>query len=215
MKKVSKLHPSKSYLKFENVILRSLNLISLQKSLEKRLSDANKENGIDITDLSRASVVLSIAAMDSYFTGIFAERFIPFLKKKGPTSDIIKFLNEGGFDTKLALELLSKERPYRRIRTLIEEYLENHTTQKTEIIDKLFLAYGLKDFSKRVQEYKKRKTLIRSIEILVERRNQIAHEGDINSYGKLNLIKPEDISKRIRDVVAFVSSADEILRKQF
>jgi hypothetical protein len=206
--------PSKSYLEFEKVILRSLNLISLQETLEKMLPRDKNEGKVDLTDLARAAVVLSVAAMDSYFTDIFAERFIQFLKKNGPTEKIIEVLNKTGFNIRLALELLSTERPYRRIRTLIEENLERHTTQKAETIDALFLAYGLKDFCNHVQNYKRRKRLVRSVEILVERRNQISHDGDTNSYGKLNPITPKDIKKRITDVITFVSGADEILQKQ-
>lgn len=208
-----KLKASKSYEKFEKVIQRSLDLISLQKILEGKISSAKKKK-MNLSDISRAAIVLSIAAMDSYFTNIFAERCIPYLRKKGKNKNITKFLEKAGFDVEVALELLSMDRPYRRIRKLIELYLEQHTTQRTKVIDELFLAYNLKNFSNNVQMLKKRKNLLRTIELLVERRNKIAHEGDLNLYGRLNKVDLGKIRRRIEDVVKYVSGADEILQLQ-
>jgi len=205
---------SKSYLKFEKVIKRALNLVDMQKLFEKRLPGVAKEGHFDFGDLSRSAVVLSVAAMDAYFTDVFMERFTPYLKKRGPTKGIIELLDNAGFNTKFAIEILPMERPLRRIRCLLDQHLENHTTQATDAIDTLFLAYGFKNFSTNVQKLKKRKTLLRSIEILVNRRHEIAHEGDMNSRHKLNPIDSKEIKRRIMDIVTFVNGAEGLLRKQ-
>ena len=205
---------SKSYLKFEKVILRSLNLIDIQKPVEKLFINRQLIDNFDPSDLSRAAVVLSVAAMDAYFTDIFIERFNSYLKKRGVTDDLVEILSKAGLNTRVALELLSMERPLRRIRCLLEEYLDTHTMQKTAVIDDLFKAYRIVGLSSHVQKYKNRKTLIRSIEILVQRRHQIAHEGDMNSYRKPNPISSQEMKRRIKDVVLFVAGAEEILRKQ-
>jgi len=207
------MKPSKSYEKFEKVIQRSLDLLSLQKIMEAKISPAKKEK-MNLSDISRAAIVLGIAAMDSYFTDIFAERFIPYLKQKGTNKNITKILAKARLDVEVTLELLSMERPYRRIRKLIEVYLDQHTTQRTKVIDELFLAYNLKNFSDNVQKLKKRRNLLITIELLVERRHKIAHEGDLNSYGKLNNVNLREIRRRIEDVVKYVSGADEILQLQ-
>jgi hypothetical protein len=204
---------SRSYKKFERTLQRGLNLIPLQRAVQKAFPTAAKDK-VDPADLTRAAVVLSVAAMDTYFTDIFAERFIPFLKKKGPTDGICEILNDAGLTTKTALELLTMERPYRRIRTLIEQYFERHTTQKVETIDSLFLAYGIKNFSANIQKLKGRRTLLRSVELVVQRRNEIAHAGDLNAYGKLTPIDYDQMKKRLLDIVTFVSGAEEILQKQ-
>ena len=96
----------------------------------------------------------------------------------------------------------------------MDVYLAQHVTQRVEVIDELFLSYGLKDFCHHVQNRAKRKTLLASIRNLVERRHQIAHKGDLNSHGKLQKITPSQIRTRVMHVVKFVASADEILQHQ-
>lgn len=206
--------PSKSYMTFEKVIQRSLNLIALQQPVEEIMALAPQKQSIDLSDMTRASVVLAVAAMDAYFTDVFAERFVPYLKQKGKNQTLIAFLDRAGLDTECALELITMDRPFRRIRTLVETHLERTTTQKMAVIDELFLAYNLKHFSANVEKSRRRKKLLASINILVRRRHNIAHEGDMNSHGRVNSIDPRKIKKRVTDVVTFVAGADEILHKQ-
>lgn len=208
----AKLLPSKSYRTFEAVMERSLNLLSLQRPVQKILNAA-RPVGIDLSDLSRAAIVLGVAAMDSYFTDVFAERLIPFLKRKGPTEALADLLAKSGLNARLSLELLSEKRPYGRVRRMMETSLDHHTTQKTEVIDKLFLAYGLRDFSQQIARLKKRKMLLRSISITVVRRNRIAHDGDI-VQGRLCPIDLSDVKKWLTDILKYVSGADEILQRQ-
>ena len=82
---------------------------------------------------------------------------------------------------------------------------------KFEVIDKLFLAFRLKDISDRAQSKSKRKTLKRSVAILVERRHKIAHDGDYNSHGRLNNIALNETERRINDIRLFVQCIDEII----
>lgn len=206
--------PSKSYSKFEKVVLRSLNLIDVQKQVEIIYKSERLIDHFDPSDLCRAAVVLSVSAMDAYFTDIFIERFNTYVKRKGMTNDLIELLGKAGFNTKLAIELLSTSRPLIRIRSLLKDYLEQQTTQRSEVIDNLFKAYGITKLSSHIANYKGRKTLVRSIEILIQRRNQIAHEGDMNSHRKSIAISCKEMKKRIKDVVIFVSGAEAILRRQ-
>lgn len=206
--------PTKSYMEFESVAKRSLNLISLQTPVEKILASAAPATPLDLSDMTRAAVVLAIAGMDAYFTDVFAERLVPYIRKKGPTKTLVNLLTKAGLDAACALDLLAMDRPYRRIRTLIESHLALKTTQKHATIDELFLAYNLKDFSANVEKLKNRKTLLKSVNILVSRRHKIAHEGDLNSHGRVNPIDPKQIRTRISAIVTFVSGADELLQRQ-
>lgn len=209
----SKLSPSKSYVRFEGVIKRSLNLLALQPPLEKLFVTGGKTQ--DLSDMTRTAVVLAVAAMDAYFTGVFAERLVPYLKKKNThRKTLISLLQKAGLDTGVALDLLGMERPYRRVRKLMDSYLAQHVTQRIEVIDELFLAYGFKDFSNHVQKQAKRKTLLTSVRRSVRRRHEIVHKGDLNSHGRLQDMKPSDIKKKVMHIVKFVSSADEILQNQ-
>ena len=207
--------PSKAYLKFESVMKRSFDLVTLQQPIEKIMALAPDSKPLDLSDMTRAAVVLAVAAMDSYFTDVFAEHFIPFLKKKGATKAMVELLKKAGLDTSYALRLIATKRPYRRIRTLIEAHLEYTTTQKTTAIDELFLAYGIKDFSLQVQKLRKRTKLLAAIARLVKRRNMIAHEGDMNSHRKVIPIDPGRVQRWIQDVLVYVSGADELLKRRF
>jgi hypothetical protein len=168
-----------------------------------------------MSDMTRAAVVLAVSAMDSYFTGVFAERLVPFLKNRTSAPKALsETLEAAGLDAATAIALLGMERPYRRVRKLMDAYLERHTTQRVEAIDKLFLAYGFKDFCKNVQRRTKKKQLLASVRKLVERRHEIAHKGDLNSHGRLQEINVKRIKTRILNTVCFVSCADELLQKQ-
>lgn len=213
-KKVKQLKPSKAYMTFEKMMERSLNLAELQKPVDAIVKAAGQQSNVNSSDVLRISLVLGVAAMDSYFTNVFAERFVTYLQKKGPNKNIVHLLEKAGLDIETTLKIMTMDRPYRRIRTLIENYLDNHVTQRSEVIDELFLSYHLKDFSENIEKLQNRRTLISSIRNAVTRRHQIVHEGDINSRGKLNSLTLKDIRRKLKDIVVFVAGADEILQKQ-
>ncbi|MBN2581716.1 MAG: hypothetical protein JXL80_01515 [Planctomycetes bacterium] len=211
-KRLSSRKPSKAYTTFERVVERSLRLLRLQESLEDLQRYSEKKLPL-LSDLSRAAIVLAVAAMDAYFTDVFAENFVRYLKAKGPEQGLTALLSKAGLDTRVALELLNMQKPNRRIRTLVERYHERTTTQRAEAIDELFIAYGIKDFCKRAQGIARRKNLLASIRILVNRRHEIVHDGDINSHGSLQSISSTETRRRVQDVVKFVAASEELLAK--
>lgn len=164
-------------------------------------------------DLLRSATALAVAAMDTYFTDRFCESVVSFIKKKGSTPGLIKVLKEAGFNTEVALEMLTMDRPYRRIRTLVEHHLSGLTTQRQHVIDELFSVYSVKDFSKHTQGIANRQTLLQRVDDFVRRRHAIVHEGDHNSHSKLNKIDVTYVSKHISDIELFVTSAEELLKK--
>lgn len=212
-KKASRKHRkrriSKAYEQFEALALRSLNLLALQSAVAA--SHAIPKGEYDPDDISRVAIVLSVAAMDSYFTDVFSELLVPYLKKKGPTKDLIELLSVAGLNTKEALAILKLHRPYRRVRSLVNGHLEKCTTQQMDVIDKLFKCYGLKDLSRNAARRTGKKTLLSSIRKLIRRRHSIVHDGDRNSRGKYIPVKKSDIERRIKHVMELVSAADQIL----
>jgi len=205
---------SKALLKFRKTIHRCRVLIGTYAELVRGFREAfpNKQPLVVFSDIVRACLVLSVAAMDTYFTAVFVEMLVPHLKKREPTERMVRILSKAGLDTRQAVIMLGMSRPYRRLRFLVEGYLERYVTQRFRAIDELFLAYGLKDFSRQVERKLKRRTLLRRIEKLVERRNDIVHEGDYDSRGRLRKIGVSDTLKRIRDLQRFVEAAEQILR---
>lgn len=211
-KKPSHKKPSKAYENFEALVQRSLNLLALQPAVESFFkSTGTGREDADSDDIARAAIVLAVAAMDSYFTDIFTELLVPYLKKKGPTKDLIKLLSDAGLDTKAALEMLKLERPYRRVRSLVENHFEQYTTQRTKVIDELFKCYGINNLSTNAQKKAGKSTLLRSVSKLIERRHCIVHEGDRNSRGQYNPINKSAVKRWIKHMTKFVSAVDQIL----
>lgn len=200
---------SKTVGMFNRTMKRCNNLMIMHALIRKHKSDYPTPS-----DMVRSAVVLSVSAMDSYFTNRYAEVLIPYIKKHGATKDIIGLLSDAGLDTQTALEIIAMERHYRGIRTLVDKHLANYTTQKMHVIDSLFIGFGISDFSENVQRKKGRKNLVRSVEILVERRHKIVHAGDYDSHHKLRKINPDQIQKRLRDLSLFIQGAEELIQKR-
>lgn len=196
-------------LTFESTSARASSLVALHSSL----NETQRASMPDCRDLLRSAIALSVAGMDAYFTDRFAESLVRFLKKRGATKGMIDLLSSAGLDAKAALEMLAMQRPYRRIRTIIESSLSEYTTQKQRVIDELFVVYGVKDLCRNAEGLSKRKKLLNSVNNAVLRRHSIVHGGDLNSHGKARLISEETAKRFIKDIDLFVHSAEDLLVK--
>lgn len=194
---------------FNATSARAKALIALHASL----SDEQKATMPDSNDLLRSAVALSIAGMDAYFTDRFAESLVRFLKKNGAKPDLVTLLFDAGLDTKAALEMLTMQRPYRRIRTLVEAYLSNYTTQKQNVIDKLFIVYGVKGLCSNAEKHAKKKKLLTSVNGAVLRRHSIVHAGDLNSHNRPRPIDHKLANRYVTNVETFVTHAEAVLTK--
>lgn len=201
--------PDSAYDTFQKTIKRSYGLLNIYEKAHNN----DDFTGQNITDLIRASVVLAVSGMDAYFTSRFSESLVSFLKDNGPTKDLIDILYKAGLDTEQALEMLTMKRPYRRVRTLVDEHLSKHVTQRFNVIDDLFKVYGIQNLSDNAQGLSGRKTLKRRVEKTVKRRHSIAHNGDYNSHHRLRDIKSGTIKKQIKDVELFVNKCEALISK--
>jgi hypothetical protein len=192
---------------FKSTSERAKSLITPHASL----TQAQIASMPDPNDLLRSAIAFSIAGMDAYFTDRFSESLVRFLKKRGATPDLIDLLRDAGLDTKAALDMLAMQRPYRRVRTLVEDYLSNYTTQKQGVIDKLFRVYGVKDLCKNAQGLSKKKKLLTSVNGAVLRRHSIVHAGDLNSHNKARPIDTKLAQRYLDNVVIFVTQAEALL----
>lgn len=207
------LLPTKAYEKFLKTVRRCESLVESYKKLHL----LDQEKGEDIPtpkDIVRGAVVLAVAALDAYVTDAFVEKLVPYLKRYTPDEELIELLYDAGLDTKEALVLLSMDRPYRRIRTLIENYYASYTTQKFEVIDQIFRPYRLKKITENAAKKSGTFSIKKSVGKLVERRHQIAHAGDYNAHGRIVDINEEQIGKRIVHLELLVTQMDEILCKR-
>lgn len=201
---------SAAFNKFLKTIRRCEQLIESYKTLQE-IDRANQIQVPTPKDIVRGAVVLAVAALDAYITDVFTEKLVTYLKKYPAESELIKLLFDAGLDTKEALNLISMERPYRRIRTLVDGYYASFTTQKFDVIDQIFKPYRLKNITDNAARKTGKKSIKGSVQKLVERRHQIAHAGDYNSHKRIIEIDELQIGKRIKDLELFVKSMDEII----
>ncbi|MDA0689625.1 MAG: hypothetical protein O2948_13380 [Proteobacteria bacterium] len=201
---------------FQETILRAESMLNGSFAILDGFNKLQKEKGEpeytyntlnEASDMGRFSIVLAVASMDDYFTRKYAEILVKALKKRGVSAKFTAMLEDAGLDIAGALELVSMERPYRRIRSIAQEYYRNYTTQSTHKIDSLYETIGCKNLSKHIERRSKRKTLITSVTQLVKRRHNIVHAGDLSRTGKLQSIDTKTV-KRIADVKLFVNCAN-------
>lgn len=202
--------PSNAHSKFLKTIKRCESLVDSYKQLQA----IDQANGVAVPtpkDIVRGAVVLAVAALDTYVTDAFSEKLVPYLQRYKPDDELIELLYKSGLDTKEALVLLGMERPYRRIRTLIENHYGSYTTQKFDVIDQIFRPYRLANVTENAARKSGKPSIKTSVGKLVERRHQIAHAGDYNRHGRIIDINEEQIAKRIKHLELLVTSMDEIL----
>ncbi|NNE80847.1 MAG: hypothetical protein HKN18_11315 [Silicimonas sp.] len=167
-------------------------------------------------DLVRSGVVISVAGFDRYFTAKFCDVLVPYLKASTRVSeDILERLEEAGLSTEFALELLVSDRPFRKIRTIVQNSLSKHTTHRTDVIDKLFLGLALKDLCPNAQRRVGRRNMLRRIELIVDVRNDIAHSGPVNTRGNPKAIDVEEIRRKTLDMAIFIRACDSIIDNKF
>ena len=200
---------TKSFSKFKKTIDRCTDLVSTYERLH--LLHTQEQGSPASKDIVRAAVVLAVAALDAYATDAFAEKLVPYLKKHKPDQSLIDLLHDAGLDTKEALILITMERPFRRIRTLIANHHSTYTTQRFEVIDQLFLPFRLKNFTQNAEAKSGKKLLKTSVEHLISRRHEIVHDGDYNAYGKIKDIDSGVIRKRISQLEILVTCMDQVL----
>ena len=204
---------SKAHIKFKKTITRCEDLANLHTIL----SIAKQQNTtLDIPaskDILRASVTLAVAALDAYITDVFTENLVPYLKSRKPSKSLIKLLSDAGLNTEEALTLISMDRPYRRIRTLVSKHYSSHVTQQFRVIDELFLPYGLKDITHNAEKRSGRTSLKSSVSKLITRRHKIVHSGDYNSHGRITAID-KNITTRIKDLEILVNNIEIIIENK-
>jgi hypothetical protein len=165
-------------------------------------------------DILRAAIIIAIAGMDRYFTSKFCDILVPYLKEKKPGKDLLLRLAEAGLNAEFALDLIVSERPYRKLRTIVQKSLSHETTHRMEVIDALFKDIALKDLTKNAQKKCGKSRLLRSVEILVDHRNSISHEAHLNSHGNTRRISEDETRRRIEDVRVFINACEEIIESK-
>lgn len=197
--------------KFDKTYNRCNEMISLYYELKANA----KEHETVSQDILRGAIVLAVAAFDSYATDCFSEHFVAYIKKYNVDKSLEELLGQAGFTIKFALELINSDRPYRKIRTLIERYYYKYTTQKLAVIDDLFRQYHLDNLTKNAAKRsgKNPERLLSSINKIIERRHSIVHDGDYNDHNKIKNVSNTDLN-RIQDLKILVDNMEHIINSK-
>ena len=195
--------------RFDDTIKRCETIIELSKDQYI----AQLSNGGLKGELLRYAAVLSVSALDMYAGDRFGENFVSVLKNHPPCKRDSDFLEKIGVGMKDILELLREtpKRPYRRMRTLVDEYLSRNSMQSLGRIDNLYKYFDLPDITVRASVAMKRKKLKISISKLVKRRNDIVHGCDYNGQSVVRGIKEKEVRRWVADVKCLVAGMDKLI----
>ena len=203
---------TKAKSRFDDTIIRCNALTALY--------DSTKNN-----DLLRAAVVLGVSAMERYLKDRFLELFIPFLKNEQKRKGIGKWnvatdrlLEESGINADFWKEstLCSSQKTLSRLSKRVRDYVRTRMVlQRRKSIEGLYACYGLKDIIPFAVGKAERKKLWDSVEKLIKRRHQVAHDSDYLYAGKLDFVDKKEVVRRVGHVNKLVNYIDEILQLRF
>jgi hypothetical protein len=196
--------------KFRSVMRRCGILMGRFEVLEslRVSSDGGGVSHEEQCDLIRAAVVLAVSGMDSYFTDKFSSMVVPYLRKNGSNASVVRLMSDAGLDTAKALELVTLDRPFRRIHAMVDSHLSRYTTQSVGAINELFVCFGLKQYVQNAANRTHKKSILKSVTNLIQRRHQIVHDADMNSRGKIQSIVHKKVQNQILTLSDFVESCD-------
>lgn len=201
---------SKAFAKFQKTAKRCETLVDMYSVLHA-LSVENDAIPMPPKDMVRGAVVLAVSALDAYVTDVFVEKLVTYLKRHKPDQDLIDLLFDAGLDTREALTLINMDRPYTRIRKLVYRYYATYTTQKFDVIDRIFLPYRLKKLTDNAAAKTGKATIKNKVIKLIERRHEIAHGGDYNQHGRINDIDEGRVGGWVKHLEELVKAMDEII----
>jgi len=184
----------------------------IRRHAEAWKEDADGGNSEAYDDLFRAGIVLSVAAMDAYFTDRFCEALIQYIKKNGLNPKLEKLIQDAGFDTETAIKLFENKRPKRVLSNMVRRHLLTFVTQNFKKVDSLYLCLGFeKPITVSARKKTKRKNLLRSLQILIERRHKIVHSGDYNQFRQLNEVNYRRLIRRMMLLGKFIYACEDVL----
>ena len=199
--------------RFDDTIKRCESLIDLSRDQYiAQLPNADFKG-----ELLRYAAVLAVSALDMYAGDRFGENFVSVLKNHPPCKRDTDFLGKIGVGMIDLLELLREtpKRPYRRMRTLVDDYLSRNSMQSLGRIDDLYSYFGLQKFTDRASAVAKRKTLKARDSKLVKRRNDIVHGCDYNGQSVVRGIGEKDVKRWVTDVKSLVEGMDKLITSKF
>lgn len=165
---------------------------------------ADDFNHSAISDLYRAALVMSVSAMDAYFHVKVLHYIVIQSKKSAPSKSLMNLkITVSDF-------VRGNSMKYRNsaLRSAIERHLSFQSLQTPEKVATTLNLIGVKDFWQKVAKELKsdEDTLKKQIGKIVDRRNKIAHEGDVSQSKKTRNKDREVKPKLVRDALTLIDS---------
>lgn len=201
---------SKAFAKFHKTVRRCDTLVDAYTTLHG-LNAADAAVPTAPKDIIRGAIVLAVAALDAYVTDVFVEKLATSLKKYRADDSLVDLLLKAGLDTREALTLLTRERPYRRIRNLVRSYYSQYTTQRFDVIDSVFLVYRLNKLTDSAARKSGKNHIKSRVGELIDRRHEIVHAGDYNQANRIQDIDEVRVKRWITALEDLVEAMDEII----
>lgn len=204
---------------YSTSIGRARNLLETSKALvvlAPVVGLASRPSAAD--DLLRGSVVLGVSALDGFVHHSFSARFVPYLRNNPGSmaagQSLYVYLRSIGVPV-TALKLpppVKGKRPLAPMRAAVDARLFLRSLQKVSEIERAFAAVGLPtavaDLAGAIGL--KTSTLRSRITKITNRRNTIAHQGDL-FIGKKKRFVTKPISER--EVVEWLNRIDDFVTR--
>ncbi|MBI5914114.1 MAG: hypothetical protein HY842_01960 [Bacteroidetes bacterium] len=177
-----------------------------------------KVTSFDLSEILRAEYVLIVSAFDCYVHDIVREGMIEIFEGAKSAND--KF-NDFAIPFKIVNQLLSTNDSNTRkqiIDIAIKEVTSKDTYQAPAKIENALGLIAVKNIwsliVKELPEYSSAKEIRDTLNIIVNRRNKIAHEADIDrATGQKKAINTEDITDALKFIEKIVFVMDVIVKK--
>ena len=192
-------HTAKSL--FEKNIKSAKDCVALYDTISKL-----KPGKVNIKWVLRSAVVFTVSALDTYFHDKIKYRVGKFSLENLPPS-LAKF----SIPVSLLISWEKAERKGNILRNCVVDYLSTRPLQSPNVIADSMKLLGIQSFWDTIEHNKNEKEkLLKELNSLIQRRNQISHEGDRmtsrKSGKKLRAIQKQQTQK-------WISFAEDLINK--
>ena len=167
----------------------------------------------DISELLRAEFVLIVSALDFYVHGVVREGLVDQLNNIDDCNANTLCIP---FSTvKVLLHIDSEEERKRVLSEQIKMITSKDSYQAPRAIEKALGMIGVKKVWNKISDFSGQpaENIRNTLSIVINRRNKIAHEADIDFLtGEKTVITPTDIKECLEFVTGFIDAIEQILK---
>ncbi|MFA6145336.1 MAG: HEPN domain-containing protein [Sulfurimonas sp.] len=194
---------------FEQNIVRVKNLGYLHQTISVEIT-----NNLDSSDILRAQYVMLISALDYFIHEIIRIGILQiYNKERKPTHEFKKFIFSTDQETLLNKAILEEKNDtwldYQiRVRNGFKSF------QQADKIKEALLLIDSSDIWEKIATLlnENKDDLKNRLNLIIERRNQIAHEADIEpTYKELREIEAEDVDDSITFIEKIVTAISDVV----